>query len=60
MSDFPIKDPDLAELSELLHRMEICQTREPFQWMAGTAIRRLRAYARRIEQAKRCVGAADK
>lgn len=37
-------DPLLAEVFELLHRMELCQTREPFQWMARDAIRKLERY----------------
>jgi hypothetical protein len=41
---FPIPDPDLAALSELLHRMQICQEDTPATRMAGEAIRRLRAY----------------
>ncbi|TDV04661.1 hypothetical protein [Paraburkholderia caballeronis] len=41
---FPIADPDLARLSELLHRMAICQSLAPFQWMAGEGIQVLRAY----------------
>ena len=36
--------PLLGELFELLHRMELCQTREPFQWMARDAIRKLQQY----------------
>jgi hypothetical protein len=41
---FPIADPDLAALSELLHRMTLCQEDTPATRMAGEAIRRLRAY----------------
>lgn len=41
---FPIADPDLAALSELLHRMQMCQEDTPATRMAGEAIRRLRAY----------------
>jgi hypothetical protein len=41
---FPIADPDLAALSELLHRMTVCQEDTPATRMAGEAIRRLRAY----------------
>lgn len=41
---FPIRDPDLAELSELLHRMQMCQEDTPATRMAGEAIRKLRAY----------------
>jgi len=41
---FPIADPDLAALSELLHRMTVCQEDTPATRYAGEAIRRLRAY----------------
>ncbi|HJP69520.1 MAG TPA: hypothetical protein VJ846_11510 [Sphingomicrobium sp.] len=41
---FPIADPDLATLSELLHRMTVCQEDTPAARMAGEAIRVLRAY----------------
>lgn len=41
---FPIADPDLAALSELLHRMTMCQEDTPATRYAGEAIRRLRAY----------------
>lgn len=41
---FPIADPDLAALSELLHRMTVCQEDTPATRMAGEAIGRLRAY----------------
>lgn len=41
---FPIADPDLAALSELLHRMTVCQEDTPATRMAGEAIRRLRAF----------------
>jgi hypothetical protein len=44
---FPIRDPDLAELSELLHRMQMCQEDTPATRMAGEAIRKLRAYVAR-------------
>jgi hypothetical protein len=37
-------DPLIADVFELLHRMELCQTREPFQWMASDAIRKLQKY----------------
>lgn len=37
-------DPLLAEVFELLHRMELCQTRGPFQWMARDVIRKLEQY----------------
>lgn len=42
-------DPLLAEVFELLHRMELCQTKEPFQWMARDAIRKLREYEAKHE-----------
>lgn len=38
------EDPLLADVFELLHRMELCQTRAPFQWMASDAIRKLQKY----------------
>jgi hypothetical protein len=41
---FPIPDPDLAHLSELLHRMSVCQEDTPATRMAAEAIRVLRAY----------------
>jgi hypothetical protein len=41
---FPIADPDLAALSELLHRMTVCQEDTPATRMAGEAIRVLRRY----------------
>jgi hypothetical protein len=41
---FPIADPDLAALSELLHRMGVCQEDTPATRMAGEALQRLRAY----------------
>ncbi|MFM0630742.1 hypothetical protein [Paraburkholderia xenovorans] len=41
----PIRDPDLAEVMELLHRMAACYSAVPVQWMAGDAIKKLRAYA---------------
>jgi hypothetical protein len=41
---FPIADPDLAALSELLHRMTVCQEDTPATRMAAEAIKRLRAY----------------
>jgi hypothetical protein len=41
---FPIADPDLAALSELLHRMTVCREDTPATRMAGEAIRRLRAF----------------
>ena len=42
------ENPQLAEVFELLHRMELCQTREPFQWMARDAIRKYEQYERSI------------
>ena len=45
---FPIADPDLAALSELLHRMTLCQEDTPATRMAGEAIRRLRAYSLKV------------
>lgn len=42
---FPIQDPDLAEVMELLHRMAACYSAVPVQWMASDAIKKLRAYA---------------
>lgn len=41
-------DPLLADISELLHRMCMCQTLAPFQWMAGDAIRKLQAYEKKL------------
>lgn len=41
---FPIADPDLAHLSELLHRMSVCQEDTPATRMAGEAIGVLRRY----------------
>lgn len=37
-------DPLLADVFELLHRMSLCQTLAPFQWMAGDALRKLTKY----------------
>jgi hypothetical protein len=48
---FPITDPDLAALSELLHRMTVCQEDTPATRMATEAIRRLRAYVAKISNA---------
>jgi hypothetical protein len=45
---FPIADPDLAALSELLHRMQMCQEDTPATRMAGEAIRVLRAYVVKV------------
>lgn len=47
-------DPLLGEISELLHRMELCRTREPFQWMASDALRKLQQY----EEQQRCLAAS--
>lgn len=41
---FPIADPDLARLSELLHRMTVCAEDTPATRMAGEAIKVLQAY----------------
>ena len=41
-------DPLLAEISELLHRMTMCQTLAPFQWMASDAIRKLDQYEKKL------------
>jgi hypothetical protein len=43
-------DPLLAEISELLHRMQMCKTLAPFQWMAGDAIRKLQAYEKKLSE----------
>lgn len=51
-SVFPIADPDLAALSELLHRMTVCQEDTPATRYAGEAIRRLRAYVVRQNEVK--------
>ena len=45
---FPIADPDLAAISELLHRMTVCQEDTPATRMAGEAIRKLRVYLLRV------------
>lgn len=50
MSLSPIHaDPLLADVSELLHRMSMCQTLAPFQWMAGDAIQKLQAYETKLK-----------
>jgi hypothetical protein len=41
---FPIADPDLAALSELLHKMTVCKEDTPATRMARMAIQRLQAY----------------
>jgi hypothetical protein len=50
---FPIADPDLAALSELLHRMTMCQEDTPATRMAHEAIRRLRAYVKKQSASSR-------
>jgi hypothetical protein len=47
---FPIADPDLAALSELLHRMTVCQEDTPATRMAHEAIRVLRRYVAKQSQ----------
>jgi hypothetical protein len=49
---FPIPDPDLAHLSELLHRMSVCQEHTPATRMAGEAIRVLRRYVAKVSNPK--------
>ncbi|KGX47279.1 hypothetical protein [Burkholderia pseudomallei] len=44
---YPIADPRLAEVSELLHRICAATTLETARWMAGDAIVQLRAYVQR-------------
>lgn len=44
---FPIADPDLAALSELLHRMAMCQEDTPATRMAHEAIGKLRSYLKK-------------
>ncbi|MBF3650486.1 hypothetical protein ISF86_12130 [Burkholderia pseudomallei] len=41
---YPIADPHLAEVSELLHRICAATTLETARWMAGDAIVQLRAH----------------
>jgi hypothetical protein len=43
-------DPLLADVSELLHRMQLCQTLAPFQWMAADALRKLQEYEKKLAQ----------
>jgi len=43
-------DPLLADISELLHRMQLCKTLAPFQWMAGDALRKLQEYEEKVAQ----------
>ncbi|MBR8248663.1 hypothetical protein [Burkholderia cenocepacia] len=42
---YPITDPRLAQVSELLHRICMATTLEAAQWMAGDAIVQLRDFA---------------
>lgn len=44
---YPIADPRLAEVSELLHRICAATTLDAARWMAGDAIVQLRAYMQR-------------
>lgn len=44
---YPIADPRLAEVSELLYRICAATTLEPARWMAGDALVQLRAYVQR-------------
>lgn len=44
-------DPLLGDVFELLHRMELCQSREPFQWMAREAIQKLATYESQLRNA---------
>ncbi|OMS46498.1 hypothetical protein [Burkholderia pseudomallei] len=48
---YPITDPRLAEVSELLHRICAATTLDAARWMAGDALVQLRAYA--TQQANR-------
>ncbi|RQS84362.1 hypothetical protein [Burkholderia seminalis] len=41
---YPITDPRLAQVSELLHRICMATNLETAQWMAGDAIVQLRGY----------------
>jgi hypothetical protein len=41
---FPIADPDLAALSELLSKMTVCKEDTPATRMAWEALQKLRAY----------------
>lgn len=42
-------DPLLAEVFELLHRMELSTSLAPFQWMASDALRKLTEYEKQHE-----------
>ncbi|KVG33842.1 hypothetical protein [Burkholderia diffusa] len=44
---YPIADPRLAEVSELLHRICAATTLEAARWMAGDALVQLRGYVTR-------------
>ncbi|CRY35330.1 hypothetical protein AQ916_07040 [Burkholderia pseudomallei] len=44
---YPIADPRLAEVSELLHRICAATTLDAARWMAGDALVQLRAYVQR-------------
>ncbi|MEK6418443.1 MAG: hypothetical protein V4801_02485 [Burkholderia gladioli] len=41
-------DPLLADVSELLHRMSLCNSVEPFKWMASDALRKLQQYEQKF------------
>ncbi|MGA7781118.1 MAG: hypothetical protein WCA85_25890 [Paraburkholderia sp.] len=45
-------DPLLGEVSELLHRMELCQEDTPATRMAGEALRKLKQYEAKISNAR--------
>lgn len=45
-------DPLIAEVFELLHRMELCNS-EPFAWMARDAINKLRKYEEQFREGAR-------
>ncbi|PFH29111.1 hypothetical protein [Burkholderia sp. JKS000303] len=47
---YPIADPRLAEVSEILHRICAATTLEAARWMAGDALVQLRAYATSCSQ----------
>ncbi|KVV12382.1 hypothetical protein [Burkholderia ubonensis] len=44
---YPIAEPRLAEVSELLHRICAATTLDAARWMAGDALVQLRAYVQR-------------
>ncbi len=48
---YPITDPQLAQVSELLYRICAATTLDAARWMAGDALVQLRAYA--TQQANR-------